>query len=280
MNIQQYFKQVDEAAQFLRGKIKISPKVVVVLSGGMEGFVAAMTDKVEISAAEIPHFPTTRVEGHAGKLIFGHYAGVPLVAMQGRYHYYEGHTPQAVVFPCFVMHALGATHAITTNAVGGITLSLNVGDILVVTDHINTMGTNPLIGLAMSRSTNQFTSMQDAYSKEMRDVAHAVGKKLGIPLKEGIYVGAPGPSYETPAEIRMYRQFGVDTVGMSTVFETIAYNFLAMKVLTFNCISNVSADRFTGVMTHDHVIKAMKDMQPKMVKLLQGVVTQLSSGTP
>lgn len=277
MNIQQYFQHVNDAAQFLRGKSKLTPKAVVVLSGGMEGFVAAMTDKVEISAAEIPHFPTTRVEGHAGKLIFGHYAGVPLVAMQGRYHYYEGHTPQDVVFPYFVMNKIGATVAITTNAVGGIRDTLNVGDIVVVTDHINMMGTNPLIGLAMSRSTNQFTSMQDAYSKELRGIAHQVAKTEGIELKEGIFLGTPGPSYETPAEIRMFRQLGADTVGMSTVFEVIACNFLAMKVLTFNCISNVSADRFTGVMSHDHVIKAMQDMQPKMITLLQGVVTQLNN---
>lgn len=276
MNIQQYFQHVTEAAQFLRGKIKNAPKVVVVLSGGMEGFVAAMTDTVTVSAADIPHFPTTRVEGHAGKLTFGNYAGVPLVALQGRYHYYEGHSPQDVVFPYFVLNALGATTAITTNAVGGIRETLNVGDIVVVTDHINMMGSNPMIGLAMSRTSKQFTSMQDAYSKELREVAHQVAQAEGIQLKEGVYLGNPGPSYETPAEIRMYRQMGADTVGMSTIFETIACNFLGMKVLSLNCISNVSADRFQGQMSHDHVIKAMKDMQPKVVKLLQGVVRRLA----
>ena len=145
----------------------------------------------------------------------------------------------------------------------------------MVTDHINMMGANPLIGLAMSRKTDQFTSMQDAYNKELRGIAHNVAKTAGIELKEGIYLGTPGPSYETPSEIRMFREFGADTVGMSTVFEVIACNFLGMKVLTFNCISNVSADRFTGVMSHDHVIQAMKDMQPKMITLLQGVVTRL-----
>ncbi len=275
MNIQDYFDHVAAAEKFLRSKTKISPKAVVVLSGGMEGFVATMMDKVEIPAKDIPHFPTTHVEGHAGKLTFGNYASVPLVAMQGRYHYYEGHTPQDVVFPYFVMNALGATHAITTNAVGGITETLNVGDIMVVTDHVNMMGTNPLIGLAMSRSTNQFTSLQDAYNKELRAIAHQIAKTNGIELKEGIFLGTPGPSYETPAEIRMFRQMGADTIGMSSIFETIACNFLGMKVLMLNCISNVSADRFVGTMTHDHVVKAMKDMQPKVVKLLRGVVKKL-----
>lgn len=275
MNIQAYFEQVKVAEKFLRGKTQITPKAMVVLSGGMEGFVAAMTGKVEISAKDIPHFPTTRVEGHAGKLTFGNYAGVPLVAMQGRYHYYEGHTPQDVVFPYFVMNALGATCSITTNAVGGITETLNVGDIVIVTDHINMMGANPLNGLAMSRSTNQFTSMQDAYNKELRGIAHQVAQSEGIALKDGVYLGTPGPSYETPSEIRMFRQMGADSVGMSTVFETIACNFLGMKVLALNCISNVSADRFTGVMSHDHVIKAMKEMQPKVVTLLQGVIQRL-----
>lgn len=277
MNIQAYFEHVAVAENFLRAKTRISPKVVVVLSGGMEGFVAAMTDTIEISAADIPHFPTTRAQGHSGKLTFGNYAGVPLVAMQGRYHYYEGHTPQNVVFPYFVVNALGATLAITTNAVGGINEALNVGDILVVSDHINTMGTNPLIGLAMNRTSNQFTSMQDAYNKELRALAYQIAKAEGIPLKEGVYIGAPGPSYETPAEIRMCRMLGADAIGMSTVFETIACNFLGMKVLTFNCITNVSAERFQGTMTHDHVIKAMKEMQPKVVKLLQGVVEKLKT---
>ncbi len=275
MDIQQYFQNVDAAKSYLAKKSALHPKAVVVLSGGMEGFVTAMTDKVEISAKDIPHFPTTRVEGHAGKLTFGNYDGVPLVAMQGRYHYYEGHSPQDVVFPYFVMNALGATHAITTNAVGGITETLNVGDVMVVTDHINMMGTNPLIGLAMSRTTNQFTSMQDAYSKELREIVHHVARNEGLALKDGVYLGTPGPSYETPAEIRMFRQMGADSVGMSTVFETIACNFLGMKVMALNCISNVSADRFTGVMSHDHVIKAMKDLQPKVIKLLQGVVKKL-----
>lgn len=275
MNIQQYFQNVAAAKSYLAKQSTIQPKAVIVLSGGMEGFVAAMTDKTEISAKDIPHFPTTRVEGHSGKLTFGKYAGVSLVAMQGRYHYYEGHTPQDVVFPYFVMNALGATHAITTNAVGGITETLNVGDIMIVTDHINMMGTNPLIGLAMSRTTHQFTSMQDAYSHELRELAHTVAMSEGIALKDGIYLGTPGPSYETPAEIRMFRQAGADSVGMSTVFETIACNFLGMKVLTLNCISNVSADRFTGVMSHDHVIQAMKDMQPKVIKVLQGVIEKL-----
>ncbi|PIR20273.1 MAG: purine-nucleoside phosphorylase [Deltaproteobacteria bacterium CG11_big_fil_rev_8_21_14_0_20_47_16] len=275
MNIQAYFQHVDEAAKFLSSKTTIQPKAMLVLSGGMDGFVEAMTDKVTISAGDIPHFPTTRVEGHTGKLTFGNYAGVPLVALQGRYHYYEGHSPQDVVFPYFVMNKLGAMVSITTNAVGAITEKLNVGDISVVTDHINMMGTNPLIGLAMSRKTNQFTSMQDAYNKELRGIAHDVAQSESIELKESVYLGTPGPSYETPAEIRMFRQMGADTVGMSTVFETIACNFLGMKVLTFNCISNVSADRFQGVMSHDHVIKAMKDMQPKVIKLLQGIVDRI-----
>lgn len=276
MNIQDYFHEVASAKNFLAGRTKVRPKTIVVLSGGMSSFVDAMTDTTVVAASEIPHFPTARAQGHAGKLVFGHYNGQPLVALQGRYHFYEGHDPASVVFPYFVLNALGATHLLTTNAVGGIGMQLDAGDIMMTTDHINMMGHNPLIGITVQHPENQFPSMQNAYDKDLRALAHSVAQELTIPLKEGVYCGVSGPNYETPAEIRMFRQLGADTVGMSTVFEVIAAAYLNMKVLTLNCISNVAADRHTGTMTHAEVLEAMKQMEPNVVKILQGVLKKLS----
>ncbi|MBI4126476.1 MAG: purine-nucleoside phosphorylase, partial [Deltaproteobacteria bacterium] len=240
-----------------------------------DAFATALEKQNILSTADIPHFPKSRAEGHAGKLVFGAWKGTPVVAMQGRQHYYEGHAPQDVVFPYFVLGQLGVRTLITTNAVGGIRHDLNPGDILVVTDHINMMGTNPLIGLAIQRTTDQFTSMTDAYSRELRALAINVAKEQKIELKEGVYIANPGPSYETPAEIKAYRTMGADTVGMSTVFEVIAANFLKMRVLTINIITNPAADRHGGVMNHAEVLEAMKGAADNVVRLVRGIVEEL-----
>ncbi|MBI4212667.1 MAG: purine-nucleoside phosphorylase [Deltaproteobacteria bacterium] len=267
-----YFELVAKSSAWLRGKTSLTPEIVLVLSGGLDDFVEGMQEKTELSTADIPHFPKSRAEGHAGKLVFGRMYDVPIVVMQGRQHYYEGHAPQDVVFPYFVLNALGAKTLITTNAVGGIRHDSNPGDIMVVTDHINLMGNNPLIGIAMQRKTDQFTSMTNAYDRDLRAVAKETATQKGIALSEGVYAAMMGPSYETPAEIRMLRGMGADAVGMSTVFEVIAANFLGMRVLTFNGIANAAADRHHGVMSHAEVLAAMNAMAPKLVTLLQGVV--------
>jgi len=271
MDYDTFFPKVDEAAAFLKQKTKIGPRVLVVLTGGLDEFVNGLEETTVLSCADIPNFPKTRVEGHAGKIIFGKWKGVPLAAMQGRYHYYEGHTPQAVVFPYFVFEKLGVKAVVTTNAVGGINSSFRPGDIMVVTDHINMMGTNPLIGIAIQRKTDQFTGMTNVYDTGLRELAFEAAKKEGLNLKTGTYMGVPGPSYETKAEIKMFRQLGADAIGMSTVFEVIACNFLKMKVLTFNCIANPAADLHKGEIHHEEVLRAMSKMEPKLVKLLRAV---------
>lgn len=276
--MQDYFKQVTEASQFLRKTIKIQPQLILVLSGGLDAFIKGLTDTQILPSTEIPHFPKARAEGHKGELIFGRFEKFPLVVLKGRFHFYEGLSPQAVVFPYFVLHELGARILVTTNAVGGVREDLNAGDILLVEDHINLMGTNPLIGLAVQRNEDQFPSMQEAYDLKLRKLAEAAAKQKQIPLKKGIYLANPGPSYETPAEIKMYRQWGADTVGMSTVFEVIAARFLKMRALTFNIITNPSADRHSGVMKHEEVLAAMKQAQNKVVALLQGVVRGIAQG--
>ena len=272
-----YFPKVDEAAAWLQKRTSIQPRLLVVLSGGLDAFATALEKPTVLSTRDIPHFPQSRAEGHAGKLVFGTWKGIPLVVCQGRQHYYEGHAPQEVVFPYFVLNALGVKTLITTNAVGGIRHDLNPGDILLVTDHINMMGTNPLIGLAIQRKTDQFTSMTNAYHADLRELAKGVATKQNITLKEGVYIACTGPSYETPAEIKSYRTIGADTVGMSTVFEVTAANFLGMKVLTLSIITNPAADRHGGVMNHAEVLEAMKGAAEKVVNLLRGIVEEIGT---
>ncbi len=275
MDYDTFFPQVDEAAAFLKQQISIQPKILTVLTGGLDEFVQGLEGARTFMSSEIPHFPKTHVEGHAGRIVFGKWKDIPLAVMQGRYHYYEGHTPQAVVFPYFVFEKLGVKAVVTTNAVGGINSSFKPGDMMVVSDHINMMGTNPLIGIAVQCKTDQFTGMTDAYDPGLREIAFKVARKEGIDLKIGTYMAVTGPSYETKAEIKAYRQMGADAIGMSTVFEVIACNFLKMKILTFNCIANSAADIHKGEMHHEEVLRAMAKIQPKLVKVLRGVVEEI-----
>jgi purine-nucleoside phosphorylase len=276
MDYSSYFPNVDDAVAWLGERVPIKPDVVVVLSGGLGDFVEGMTDKVTISSSDIPHFPTARAEGHSGKIVFGKHDGVSVAVLVGRYHYYEGHSPQDVVFPYFVLSGLGARTLVTTNAVGGVNAKFNPGDVMMVTDHINMMGINPLIGIAIQRNENQFTSLTNAYDAELQSVARNVASDIGLDMKEGVYLATSGPSYETKAEVGAFRQMGADTVGMSTVPAVIAANFLGMRVLTFSCIANPAADLHSGKMTHQEVLDAMNALAPKVVELLRGVVGKLS----
>ncbi len=275
MDYSSYFPNVDESVAWLAERVSIKPDIVVVLSGGLGDFIEGMDERVEISSKDIPHFPTARAQGHSGKIVFGKYDGIPIAVLVGRYHYYEGHAPQDVVFPYFVLAGLGAKTLVTTNAVGGVNADFNPGDVMMVTDHINAMGINPLIGIAVQRSENQFTGMTNAYDAELQDVARGIASKIGLELREGVYLATSGPSYETKAEVAAFRRMGADAVGMSTVPAVIAANFLGMRVLTFSCISNPAADLHSGDMTHQEVLDAMNALAPKVVELLRGVVAKL-----
>ncbi len=270
-----YFELVEESAAWLRGRVKAVPQAAVVLSAGLSGFAEAIEAPVAVSSADIPHFPVAAAEGHKGTLTFGRMHGVPLVALSGRFHYYEGHAPHEVVFPYFALHALGVQTLITTNAVGGVRRSFKPGDVMLVRDHINLMGINPLIGIAVQRPHDQFTSLTNAYDAKLRKLAKAVARKQKLNLKEGVYLATSGPSYETKAEISAFRKWGADAVGMSTVPEVIAANFLGMKVLTLSCIANPAADLHTGKMTHAEVLAAMDALAPKVVRLLEGIMMGL-----
>ena len=267
-----YYKKVEEAVTFLRKKISISPKLIVVLSGGLQKSADILTDTLLLKSTDIPHFPQAKAEGHRGELLFGKYHGYPLVGLRGRYHFYEGLSAQEVVFPYFVLKQLGAEIVMSTNAVGGIRADLNPGDILLVTDHINMMGTNPLISLATHHPTEQFTSMNDCYDPHLRKLAHEVAARQKIKLKEGVFIATSGPSYETKSEIKMLRGWGADTVGMSSVFEVIASRFLKMRVLMLNIITNPAADRHEGELSHQEVLDAMEKIKSPLALFLQKMV--------
>jgi purine-nucleoside phosphorylase len=270
-----YFKKVDESATYLSEKVNKEPKLLIVLTAGIKGPLDQLEDKIEISSAEIPHFPIARVPGHEGKLIFGKLDGVDIVLMKGRYHFYEGLTAQEVVFPYFVLNKLGVTSVITINAVGGIRKDLEVGDIMLVKDHINLLGDNPLKGIAIRRSYGQFTDMTNAYDRDYQELAKEIIRDYQMTLKEGVYLAVSGPNYETKAEIGMMRAMGADFVGMSTVFEVIASKFLGMKVLTLSLITNPAADRHQGGMSHEEVIEALDKMSVKVSEFVTGCAKRI-----
>jgi purine-nucleoside phosphorylase len=275
MELSGYFQRVEESAEWLVKRAGLAPAVTVVLSAGLGGFVDGLEDRVEIPSAEIPHFPQARAEGHAGSVAFGIMKGVPIVVLCGRFHFYEGHAPHEVVFPHFVFEKLGSGTLITTNAVGGIKKSFRAGDIMLISDHINLMAMNPLVGIAAQRPADQFTSLLDAYDADLRAIARRVARGLGFPLREGVYLAVSGPSYETKAEVAAFRKMGADAVGMSTVPEVIAARFLGMRVLSLSCVANAAADLHRGEMTHSEVLEAMGRLAPRAVWLLEGIVEEI-----
>lgn len=275
MEFESYFQNVSESSAWLKKHVSITPRIAVILSAGLGKFADLLENPVHIKSSDIPHFPEARAEGHKGTITFGTVNGVPVVALAGRFHYYEGHLPQNVVFPLFVLAKMGAKVLVATNASGGINRKFKAGDLMMVTDHINMMGINPLVGIALRRSKDQFTDMTSAYDLGLQKIAERTAKKIGINLKKGVYVGTSGPNYETRAETRAFRIFGADAVGMSTVPEVIAANFLGMRVLTLSCIANPAADLHKGNMSHKEVLDAMQKLAPRVVKLLKAIIEEI-----
>lgn len=270
-----YFERVSEASNYINDKIDITPRAMFVLSGGLSEFVEKIENPKLVLASEVPHFPKATAEGHSGKMIFGTLNGFPLVVLQGRFHFYEGHSMGDVIFPTFAMNALGAETLVVTNAVGGINERFKPGDIMLITDHINNMGSNPLRGISTQKKDNQFPDMSDAYSKAMQEIAKEAAEEMALELKEGVYIGVSGPNYETRTEIRVFRGWGADAVGMSVVPEITAANYLKMNTLGFSCIANPAADMHPGGMNHHEVLDAMKEMEGRLVNLLSEVVKRL-----
>lgn len=267
-----------ETVEFLRSRIPVPPVVGVILGSGLGDFAAAVEDRLEIPYAQIPGFPASAVVGHAGTLVAGTLAGVPVVVLSGRIHYYEGHPMQTVVTPARVLGLLGCRDVVVTNAAGGIDTSYRPGDLMLIADHVNLFGTNPLIGPNDETFGARFPDMSDAYRADLRKLAKAVAKRVKVPLREGVYVGVTGPSYETPAEIRAFRALGANAVGMSTVPEVIALAHMGVGVVGVSCITNMAAGVLKQPLRHDEVLETTRRVKDRFVRLLTALVAAMGEG--
>lgn len=270
------YENIQKAVSFLKEKYGKVPKIGLILGSGLGVLAEEIEQPVKIPYNEIPDFPVSTVEGHAGQLVFGLLNGVEVVAMQGRFHFYEGYSMDKVTFPVRVMKELGVEILIVTNAAGGVNESFTPGDLMIITDHINNMGTNPLIGPNDSHFGVRFPDMSEAYTKELRTMAKEIASRLNIDVREGVYFGNPGPVYETPAEIRMVRTLGGDAVGMSTVPEVIVARHSGMKVLGISCISNMAAGILDQPLTHDEVIETTEKVKANFLLYIKEIVKSLA----
>ena len=267
-------QMIDESVSYIRSLTQVMPEYALILGSGLGDLGDVIEEKTVISYGDIPGFFASTAVGHAGELIIGFLEGVPVVAMKGRIHCYEGRTVQQAVYPLRVMHALGAETLIVTNAAGGINESFAAGDLMVITDHINLSGRNPLIGPNEDSLGVRFPSMCHAYDPELVDTAKAVAESIGFALQEGVYLYTLGPSYETPAEIRMMRVLGADAVGMSTVPEVIAARHMQMRVLGISCISNMAAGITKRELSHQEVMDTGKLVKDKFTALIRKIIAQ------
>ena len=259
-----FYDSVKESAEYIQGRISQRPTTGIILGSGLGSLVDVMEDKTVIPYAEIPNFPESSVAGHAGNLVIGRIGQETIAAMQGRFHYYEGFTMKEVTYPIYVMKLLGIENLIVTNACGGINREFEPGDLMLLTDYINMLGNNSLIGENDERFGVRFPDMSEAYAMELMQRAEKAAKKLGINYKKGVYAIFSGPCYETAAEIRAYERLGADAIGMSTVPETIAANYLGMKVLGIACITNMATGIAKTKHSHEEVVRIANESSEKL----------------
>ncbi len=278
------FDQVQEAAAFLRSKIgKFRPRVGMVLGSGLGDAAEAISESVNIPYSEIPHFPESTVQGHSGRIIAGSMGGAPVLVMQGRVHFYEGYSPRQVTFPMRVLGSLGIQAVILTNAAGAIDENLRLGQLVLLTDHINMMGWNPLVGPNEPRfairpdAGLRFFDMSEPYSAWIRGLAKDIANTEGFELSEGIYIAVSGPSFETPAEIRAFRTLGAQLVGMSTVPETIVARHMGMEVLAVSCVTNQAAGLSPTPLSHEEVFKTGQQVRWRLRRLLEQLAPGITS---
>ena len=279
-----YFDQVAEAAAFLQGRLGgLHARIGMVLGSGLGAVADAVTGATAVPYAEIPHFPRSTVEGHAGRIVAGSLAGVPVVVMQGRVHYYEGYTPLEVTFPMRVLGALGLRAVVLTNAAGGISEGYRVGQLVALADHINHMGWNPLIGPNEPRfgyrpgAGLRFFDLTEAYSKRLRALAAEAAAEEGFALDEGVYLATSGPNFETPAEIRAFRTLGATLVGMSTVPETLVARHMGMEVLGISCVTNLAAGLSSTHLSHEEVNVTGRQVESRLAGLLKRLAPKIAA---
>ncbi|MGQ0548841.1 MAG: purine-nucleoside phosphorylase [Armatimonadota bacterium] len=267
--------RAQEAAAAIQRRADRAPLAGIILGSGLGALAEHVRADAVIPYEEIPHFPRPAVEGHAGRLLIGTLEGHPSAVMQGRAHFYEGYAMGQVVFPVRVLRALGAQTLIVTNAAGGLNPVFRAGDLMIITDHINFMGTNPLIGPNEDDCGPRFPDMSAAYDAELITLAEEAAIRSGVTLRKGVYIGVSGPSYETPAELRMMRRWGADAVGMSTVHEVITARHCGMRVLGISAIADMATGEAAAVVTHEEVIATMRRIEPAFVALVRSIVNLL-----
>jgi purine-nucleoside phosphorylase len=279
-----YFEEATQAAEFLKSKLgSLTPHIGIVLGSGLGAVADAVAEPVFVPYTEIPHFPQSTVEGHAGRIVAGMLGGVPVVVMQGRVHYYEGYTPLQVTFPMRVLGALGLYAVVLTNAAGGIAEGCRVGQLVLLSDHMNMMGWNPLVGPNQANfgyrygTGLRFFDMTEAYSKRLRTLAHEAAETDGFPLREGVYAAVSGPSFETPAEIVAFRTLGATLVGMSTVPETIVARHMGIEVLGISCVTNLAAGLGETQLTHEEVFAAGRKVEHRLARLLEHLMPKMAA---
>ena len=272
------YERAAEAARYINAKAQgRAPRVAIVLGSGLGGVADAISDPVEIPYDEIPHFPVSTVDGHAGKLIIGSCGGSEVVAMKGRFHFYEGYPMDQVTLPVRTFALMGIRSLVLTNAAGGAAPGLSAGDLMLITDHINMMGHNPLLGPNDDRFGPRFPDMTAVYTPAYTDAARELARGMGIELAEGVYLALSGPTYETPAEVRMLRGLGADALGMSTVPEAIVARHCGMKIVAFSCITNVAAGLADQEINHDEVMEVGKRAGEQLSRLIIGLLPRLAA---
>jgi len=269
-----YFDQVAEAARFIRSTSPDIPTIAVVLGSGLGDFASGLQAAAALPYADIPNWPASRVVGHQGRLILGEAAGRRVAALAGRVHFYEGHDLQTVTFAMRVLGVLGVKQVILTNAAGGMNPAWEPGTLMVIDDHINLMGSNPLIGGNDDRFGVRFPDMTEVYSARLREIADQAGASLGYRLPHGIYAACHGPSYETPAEVRALRLLGADAVGMSTVPEAIVARHMGIEVLGISCITNFAAGMLSQPLNHAEVLETAEKVGSRFVSLLNAIISR------
>ena len=269
------YDRVEKSAAMVRSRCDALPETAIVLGSGLGDFAGTLVDAVTMPYGDLPYWPASRVVGHEGQLVIGNVGGTRVAALSGRAHFYEGHDLGTVVFATRVMGRIGVRRLILTNAAGGINTGFAQGALMIIDDHINMLGSNPLIGMNDDRFGARFPDMSEVYSARLRRIADDAARAKGVPVSHGIYIAVHGPSYETPAEIRFFRTIGADAVGMSTVPEAIAARHMGIEVLGISCITNMAAGVLPQPLVHDEVMETARRVRGSFIALLEGIVERL-----
>ena len=270
------FEKLEETVAFVRQRTDLQPTVGVILGSGLGQLVDRMQDQVAIDYRDLPHFPAPTVAGHAGRMVIGRIGGVVVVAMQGRFHFYEGHDMRTVAYPTAFMKQFGVRTLIVSNSAGGINRGFTPGDLMLITDHINLFATNPLMGLNDERLGPRFPDMTEAYSPRLIDIADSAVAELGMSFRRGVYAGLSGPCYETAAEIRYLERVGADAVGMSTVPEVIAARYLGLEVLGISCVTNMATGIATVKHAHEEVVRIANAASERFCAVVAATIEKLA----